>query len=813
MSTHFLLHYFLLGLQFSKFKIKFNPGLSLLLFPQFTASNELSRCCSGGSKHFKEHGNCVSVRAVGSSHSCNRAGSICCLRSLIDASCQAGLLYAQRHKVCSAVNINELAGGVKMECCDCCLLAKELSERNEACIAPIGFSPDCLEAFNKCCNQTIAANKPSFIGSSQVQSVGLSIDLEGVGNASSCSNAKCEHLCTIREDGTSQCSCRSGFDLAPDGRSCVDIDECHQLQQNNPNNFQFNSPPLNYQKMPLCDFKREICVNIIGGYGCRPAKSVATSKSKEPKLSPKTPKRGPQRVKNNGRFVYKTVGNRGGMPAFWSGRNGGGREEHASTTFIDVDECTLGAHDCGPMYQCKNTQGSFRCVPKRCEDNQVLDPGTGECKSVNCPPGYRPRDGRCEDVDECREKANACPFYEECVNTPGSFRCQEQGNVCSNGYYMDRESGFCLDIDECQRGTHTCTSIADCINLPGMYRCKCATGFEFNEYTMRCEDIDECIKFSGHACSLQADCVNSIGSYQCICKPGFSLAADNRSCDDINECELGIAKCQQKCINSPGSYQCICDRGYQLGIDEATCEDIDECKIWAKSGNELCMGKCINTPGSFLCTCPEGYQVMSDGITCKDIDECSENSNLCNIDQICINLLGSFKCERIECPRNYIPDRTFKNRCLKKPGHCENMFLERCKKLPIHISWQHIAIPKQVNISLHRTSVTLFSMKGPPNQDSSMQFELRLVSAKQGSDSVTPAIRANFLLQKGEDHNSAIIALRDSLDGPQEVHLELTLRLTTNGQFNGKYVANLLVFVSQYRPQTQHSRLHRIRRL
>nr|CAD2207958.1 unnamed protein product [Meloidogyne enterolobii] len=113
MSTHFLLHYFLLGLQFSKFKIKFNPGLSLLLLPQFTASNELSRCCSGGSKHFKEHGNCVSVRAVGSSHSCNRAGSICCLRSLIDASCQAGLLYAQRHKVCSAVNINELAGGVK----------------------------------------------------------------------------------------------------------------------------------------------------------------------------------------------------------------------------------------------------------------------------------------------------------------------------------------------------------------------------------------------------------------------------------------------------------------------------------------------------------------------------------------------------------------------------------------------------------------------------------------------------------------------------------------------------------------------------
>uniref|UniRef100_A0A915M2I2 EGF-like calcium-binding domain-containing protein n=1 Tax=Meloidogyne javanica TaxID=6303 RepID=A0A915M2I2_MELJA len=116
--------------------------------------------------------------------------------------------------------------------------------------------------------------------------------------------------------------------------------------------------------MPLCDFKREICVNIIGGYGCRPAKSIATSKSKQPKLSPKTPKRGPQRVKNNGRFVYKTVGNRGGIPAFWSGRNGGGREEHASTTFVDIDEClSHGFALCSEFNtQCLNLQGTFSCV-------------------------------------------------------------------------------------------------------------------------------------------------------------------------------------------------------------------------------------------------------------------------------------------------------------------------------------------------------------------------------------------------------------------------------------------------------------------
>jgi len=90
-----------------------------------------------------------------------------------------------------------------------------------------------------------------------------------------------------------------------------------------------------------------------------------------------------------------------------------------------------------------------------------------------------------------------------------------------------------------------------------------------------------------------------------------------------------------------------------------------------------------------------------------------------------------------------------------------------------------------------------------------MQFELRLVEAKTvgGVRNVTLAVRNNFLLQKGEDHNSAVIALRDSLDGPQEVHLELTLRLSTGSVFNGKYLANLFIHVSQHRPQS-HNRQH-----
>lgn len=39
-------------------------------------------------------------------------------------------------------------------------------------------------------------------------------------------------------------------------------------------------------------------------------------------------------------------------------------------------------------------------------------------------------------------------------------------------------------------GTHTCGK-QQCINLPGSFKCRCSAGFEFNEVTKHCEDIDE----------------------------------------------------------------------------------------------------------------------------------------------------------------------------------------------------------------------------------------------------------------------------------------------------------------------------------
>lgn len=47
------------------------------------------------------------------------------------------------------------------------------------------------------------------------------------------------------------------------------------------------------------------------------------------------------------------------------------------------------------------------------------------------------------DIDECLTPRR-CGTYEECINTQGSYRCQEKGNLCAYGYRMDQASGFCL---------------------------------------------------------------------------------------------------------------------------------------------------------------------------------------------------------------------------------------------------------------------------------------------------------------------------------------------------------------------------------
>jgi hypothetical protein len=111
------------------------------------------------------------------------------------------------------------------ECCDCCLLAKDLVDKEEPCEAPVGFSAYCLKSFNQCCQQTSTAVQNlggvfKDYSSSLLFSV-PSLQQDNSADSDRCKQASCDHLCTDRGDNGIECSCRPGYNLDSDGSSCI----------------------------------------------------------------------------------------------------------------------------------------------------------------------------------------------------------------------------------------------------------------------------------------------------------------------------------------------------------------------------------------------------------------------------------------------------------------------------------------------------------------------------------------------------------------------------------------------------------------
>ncbi|ERE86479.1 fibulin-1 isoform 2 [Cricetulus griseus] len=328
----------------------------------------------------------------------------------------------------------------------------------------------------------------------------------------------------------------------------------------------------------------------------------------------------------------------------------------------DINECITGSHNCRLGESCINTVGSFRCQ-----------------RDSSCGTGYElTEDNNCKDIDECESGIHNCPPDFICQNTLGSFRCRPKLQ-CKSGFIQDA-LGNCI-AEPCGKGHN-------CLNSPGSFRCECKAGYYFDGISRTCVDINECQRYPGRLCGHK--CENTPGSYHCSCSAGFRLSVDGRSCEDVNECLN--SPCSQECANVYGSYQCYCRRGYQLSdVDGVTCEDIDECAL--PTGGHICSYRCINIPGSFQCSCPSsGYRLAPNGRNCQDIDECVTGIHNCSINETCFNIQGSFRCLSFECPENY--RRSADTRCERLPCH-EN---PECPRLPLRITYYHLSFPTNIQV-------------------------------------------------------------------------------------------------------------------
>ncbi|XP_015599681.1 fibrillin-2 isoform X1 [Cephus cinctus] len=548
----------------------------------------------------------------------------------------------------------------------------------------------------------------------------------------------------INTVGSFYCSCKIGFRRDNLTQACVDINEC-QLPEN--------------ECLPS-----QRCDNTLGSYTCT-------------------------------RF----------LPC------GTGYTLNVATQICeDDDECILGTHDCSEGYHCRNTLGSYRChrntrvsqsTPARpygpftttatTTKEPVLwrPPSVAPRSPITCPSGYQISSRQCVDIDECQQAQNLCGALRRCINTVGSYHCVSR-IICGNGYQADSSGFHCVDIDECADGSHDCGQGQTCENRQGGYLCSCPPGHTIGP-NKDCVDIDECSIYGGSICSANGQCENTIGSYRCNCKEGFESYGAN-SCRDVDECRQTPGLCQHLCINVWGSYKCTCRSGFRLNLDNRSCSDVDECTEFKQ--NNICAGICENTPGSYACKCPNGYRLGQDERSCQDINEC-DAGNVCRSPaEICQNIRGSYRCNKIVCPSGYYRDNERQNRCIRRSHYCQSGD-EVCFRLPSHYSYNFLSFVSMMPIP-PTGQLELFTMRSNHLPGSVLQFSMTLVDVR-APPGVVRATESCFRLRK-PSLSQVILVLTQSVQGPQEIELDLSMEIYHNTIFAGSAVAKLLIVISQY---------------
>ncbi|KAH7644719.1 hypothetical protein HUG17_0257 [Dermatophagoides farinae] len=464
----------------------------------------------------------------------------------------------------------------------------------------------------------------------------------------------------------------------------------------------------------------------------------------------------------------------------------------------------------------------------------------GECKAVDCGQGffYNETEKRCQDMNECLEYS-PCKIDEKCTNTIGSYRCSRK---CNSGYRMNINGHSCEDIDECIERSYSCPANKICKNRLGSYSCECRVGFIATRDGI-CEDIDECEQGDELLCEYPETqkCVNTIGSYRCECRQGYrqiindekifessssSIFIDinddndkninyiNMKCIDIDECQnRTLNKCHHHCQNYIGSYKCSCYSGYKLDNDGHSCIDENECEMFNTSSNlihnndeymndgriseiddqqrhqqqqqqlqqqsSLCYYKCINVPGSFRCICPPGYESLKEGSICRDIDECEQQDDVCQDNEFCLNIRGSYRCITIDCPEGYFFEMKTK-KCLR---HQDGVMGFRDLSKPISYSYNYLSIVSNLRIPKSLEYFDLVSLGGKVFAIPGVKYSLTLNSARPTRNDVRPAKREDFILRRPRS-DQIIVALIEPLQGPQDVDLELTISLYPDDKFS-----------------------------
>ncbi|GBL86475.1 Multiple epidermal growth factor-like domains protein 6, partial [Araneus ventricosus] len=293
-------------------------------------------------------------------------------------------------------------------------------------------------------------------------------------------NGYCSHYCHQEPKGI-RCSCRSGYRLSNDGKTCIETFSVY--------------PYPNVAVTPVDEDFRNTPrpVSPPSWLSCQLHKGYCSHHCHQEPAGVRCSCRSGYRLSQNGR------------------------------TCTDVDECqNESLNKCDHI--CRNTVGSFKCLCRqgytspdgfRCEErlpSVAVTPGDEDFRNTPRPISPTSR-------LSCQEHNGYCSHH--CHQEPEGVRCS-----CRSGYRLSRDARTCTDVDECQdERLSKCDHL--CRNTVGSYKCLCRQGYTSPD-GFRCEDVDECLDDRLNKCDHT--CRNTEGGYICSCREGF-VSSDGFRCE------------------------------------------------------------------------------------------------------------------------------------------------------------------------------------------------------------------------------------------------------------------------------------------
>ncbi|XP_048583421.1 fibrillin-1 isoform X2 [Nematostella vectensis] len=473
-----------------------------------------------------------------------------------------------------------------------------------------------------------------------------------------CTNGRC-----VNTEGSYKCTCNNGYKPSPDGKRCVDVDECTD-----------ESVCTNGQ-----------CINNIGSFTCtcRRGFTLSLDRTRCDDMDECREKD----VCKNGRCQNVNG-------AFRCICNKGYELSSDRTQCVDINECLTQGEMCRNGV-CENTEGSYRCI---------------------CNAGYaaNAEENKCADINECSTIPDVC-MNGRCANSPGGYSC-----ICNSGYITSADGHHCVDVrrsqcfamfvnGRCTEPLMKLLTISQCccgmenggrrgwdgaacrpcpLKGTAEYKRVCCKG-----PGMGCDgaDIDECENAAGmkKGMCVNGKCRNTNGDYTCDCNSGYRNDATQKLCLDINECLENPRLCQGgQCKNLPGTFQCTCSGGFIYDSATEMCKDIDEC-----ADPDRCVyGTCTNTRGSYRCECPRGLTLDPSGRICQDKrtglcwtkivnNYCEESITGSVTREVCCQSLGKAwgsPCEK--CPAKSIPQKCRPGYAVQNEPRCTDV--DECTMYP-----------------------------------------------------------------------------------------------------------------------------------